>query len=183
MPAASISALPPIRVRLPWACPAHGSEPHSPESVFTDRPQKAASASATPARQTAWKTSMATRHPTLFPTSNQPHRRQRPRSLAAPRTPISERDERLRRRQLGQRNLNHLVVTARLFVPVSLRAVRKFRRHSPMACTPVMVRGRSSGDSTSMKMAKALTLDTVHSHFCTNNRNRYGRWVIRPDAL
>jgi len=80
---------------------------------------------------------------------------------------------------------NQLEVTARLFGPVSFREVRKFRRHVPMACTPVMVRGMSSGDRTSMKMAKALTLDMVHSHFCTkrNNRNRYGRWVIRPDAL
>jgi hypothetical protein len=36
-----------------------------------------------------------------------------------------------------------------------------------------------------MKMAKALALDMVHSQFCTkrNNWNRYGRWVIRPDAL
>jgi hypothetical protein len=34
-----------------------------------------------------------TRHSTSFPTSNQPHRRHRLRLLAAPRTPISERDE------------------------------------------------------------------------------------------
>ena len=50
--------------------------------------------SATPARQTVWKTSMATRRPTRFPTSNQPQRRHRPRLLAVPRGPISERDER-----------------------------------------------------------------------------------------
>ena len=60
--------------------------------IYGSTPE-AAYVSAIPARQTVWKTSMATRHPTSFPTSNQPQRRHRPQLLAAPRGPISERDE------------------------------------------------------------------------------------------
>jgi hypothetical protein len=37
----------------------------------------------------------------------------------------------------------------------------------------------------SMKIATALAVDVVHSHFCTkqNNRNRYGRWVIQARLI
>jgi hypothetical protein len=53
-----------------------------------------------------------------------------------------------------------------------------------MACTPVMVRGMSSGDRTSTKMATALTLDMVHSHFCAKEQwESVWALVIRRDVL
>jgi hypothetical protein len=74
-------------------------------------------------------------------------------------------------------NLRQLEVTARLFGSVFFRAVGKLRRHLAMACTPVMVRGMSSGDRTSMKMATALTLDMLHSHFCATGTVGIGMGV------
>jgi hypothetical protein len=93
---------------------------------------------------------------------------------------IQNEMNRLRRRQRVKPNLDQLEVTARLFGPVFFRAVRKVRRQSAMACTPVMVRGMSSGDRTSMKMAMALTLDMVHSHFCT--RQSESVWALGDSA-